>query len=196
MPSGQPLVGVNVSGLLGNGPSSAAAFGIRYDYAGLISDLCERLLQDGARLILMPHVVGPSSESDDIVTTDIFRRLSGDVHVAPSGLNASSRKWLISHLDWFTGSRMHATIAALSSGVVAAPLSYSPKFEGIFEDCGLGSEVVDAKSSTRSEALESLLSSYRRRVSSRDSLRASLSAVLQQAESQMTEIISTTRCGR
>jgi polysaccharide pyruvyl transferase WcaK-like protein len=41
-------------------------------------------------------------------------------------------KTFISQLDLLIGSRMHATIAALSSGVPVVPLGYSDKFTGLF----------------------------------------------------------------
>ena len=42
----------------------------------------------------------------------------------------------ISQMDIFIGSRMHATIGALSSGVVTIPVAYSRKFSGLFESIG------------------------------------------------------------
>ena len=35
-------------------------------------------------------------------------------------------------MDIFIGSRMHSTIAAFSSNVITIPISYSRKFEGLF----------------------------------------------------------------
>lgn len=37
-------------------------------------------------------------------------------------------------MDFFTGARMHACIAALSSGVPVYPIAYSRKFTGLFCD--------------------------------------------------------------
>ena len=45
-------------------------------------------------------------------------------------------KSLISTMDVFIGARMHATIAAFSSGVATIPFSYSRKFEGLYHDLG------------------------------------------------------------
>ena len=45
----------------------------------------------------------------------------------------------ISGMDFFIGSRMHACIAAYSSGVPVFPLGYSRKFTGLFaEKLGYG----------------------------------------------------------
>ena len=39
-------------------------------------------------------------------------------------------------MDVFMGSRMHSTIAAISSGVVTIPFSYCHKFESLYEKIG------------------------------------------------------------
>ena len=44
-------------------------------------------------------------------------------------------KSFISRLEVFIGARMHATIAAFSSGVPVIPVAYSRKFKGLFENC-------------------------------------------------------------
>ena len=50
---------------------------------------------------------------------------------------ASEIKHEIARMDWFVGTRMHATIAALSTGVPAGEVAHSPKFRGISERCDL-----------------------------------------------------------
>ena len=44
----------------------------------------------------------------------------------------------------FIGSRMHAVIAELSSGVPSIPIAYSRKFMGVFEPLGY-TETLDAR---------------------------------------------------
>src|SRR5690606_33179841 len=46
-----------------------------------------------------------------------------------------AKSW-ISGLDAFVGSRMHATIAAFTSGVPTVPAAYSRKFAGFFGHVG------------------------------------------------------------
>jgi polysaccharide pyruvyl transferase WcaK-like protein len=107
----------------------------------------------------------------------------------PSGLNASETKWCISQLDWFCGTRMHATIAALSSGVPAAALAYSIKTKGVFDSCGMADSVVDAREVGSDDAVELLLSSAMRRDSTRDSLRVDVAPVVRRASRQFDEIL-------
>jgi len=42
-------------------------------------------------------------------------------------------KSFISSMDFFVGARMHACIAAFSSGVPVIPMAYSRKFNGLFD---------------------------------------------------------------
>lgn len=46
-------------------------------------------------------------------------------------------------MNIFMGSRMHATIASFSSGVVTIPVAYSRKFIGLFRNLGYN-YVIDA----------------------------------------------------
>jgi polysaccharide pyruvyl transferase WcaK-like protein len=54
----------------------------------------------------------------------------------PDFTSPEDAKSFISGLDFLTAARMHATIAALSSGVPVVPMSYSRKFEGLFGGLG------------------------------------------------------------
>ena len=54
------------------------------------------------------------------------------VKIAPAFSSPIDAKSFISKMDFFIGSRMHATIASFSSGVPTVAVSYSRKFEGLF----------------------------------------------------------------
>ena len=56
--------------------------------------------------------------------------------------NPIEAKSLISIMDVFIGSRMHATIAAFSSAVATIPVAYSRKFIGLYENLGY-THIVD-----------------------------------------------------
>lgn len=192
-----PLAGINVSGLLLNEEGATDKYRLVLDYSLLVRRLAERLLADGANLVLVPHVLGgPGAvDSDEDVTRLLHQELvaqhPGRVLVAPRGLGPGGRKWLIAQLKWFSGARMHATIAALSSGVPTAPLAYSLKFRGVFASCGLENQVVDARYTPTDEALERLIDSWHGRDAVRDRLRQGLPAVLERAQQQMDELVST-----
>jgi polysaccharide pyruvyl transferase WcaK-like protein len=48
--------------------------------------------------------------------------------------NACQLKYIISQCDYFVGSRMHSTLASLSSMVPTLSIAYSPKYLGINND--------------------------------------------------------------
>ena len=65
-------------------------------------------------------------------------------------------KSIIASMDVFTGARMHATIAAFSSGVATIPFSYSRKFEGLYHDLGYEYLISGASTNTQ-EAVKKTL---------------------------------------
>ena len=194
-PAAAPLAGLNVSGLLLNDPSAAQRYGLKVDYGTLVESLAQRLLDRGATLVLVPHVLGRGQvDSDEDVTHQLaerLRRSHGDrVVVAPPTLGAGERKWLISRLDWFSWARMHATIAGLSSGVPTAAMAYSAKVRGVFASCGQQDQVADGRSLLTDEALELLTTSYDCRDQIRAGLRETVAQVIGKAADQMDRIIT------
>ena len=144
-PAGRPAdgpvrVGINVSGLLMNGGYSGAnMFGLQMDYAGLIRSLVQRFLrEDGVELHLVPHVISHQRgaiEDDYQASLDLAAGFPG-VIVAPDFASPSEAKSYIAGLDFFMGARMHACIAAFSTGVPVVPMAYSRKFAGLFGSLG------------------------------------------------------------
>lgn len=193
-----PLVGLNVSGLLMNRPESAAKqFGFTANYTEVVISLARRLLKEtGAHILLIPHVVSPPGhyesdiEAGDRVAEAVADVADGRVLCLPALHNPCEVKWVIAQCDWFCGTRMHATIAALSSGVPAAAIAYSPKTLGVFESCGQGAHVADPRMLDTEEMVEQLWQSWLTRDEARQSLRTVLTGVLRRAEEQMGIIIA------
>jgi polysaccharide pyruvyl transferase WcaK-like protein len=166
-----PLFGLNVSGLLYNDPARAREqFALKADYRAVVKRLVDALLRNSdARLILVPHVMAlPGSYESDIEACEAVRNSldseSADrVKVGSRDLDECEVKWVIGKTDWFCGTRMHSTIAALSQGVPACTISYSPKAIGVFESCGQGDHVVDPKALGDDEVLSGVLRSVEER---------------------------------
>lgn len=193
---GSPLIGFNVSGLIFNDPEKAVSrYRFKADYQeSVIGTLTGLLDGSDAKVVLVPHVVSEPGhyESDPAASDAVYQRLSeqfpGRVLVAPASLDQSEVKWLIAQTDWFCGTRMHSTIAALSSGVPTATIAYSDKAKGVFETCGQGDEVIDPRELETADVVERLLHSCSRREHLRLSLAEHLPGVLAQAQEQMDAI--------
>jgi polysaccharide pyruvyl transferase WcaK-like protein len=73
---------------------------------------------------------------DDFTVGQAIAKRYPDLVLAPRFTGPSEAKTYIANMDLFLGSRMHATIAALSSNTAVLPLGYSRKFSGLFGSLG------------------------------------------------------------
>ncbi len=137
-------IGVNPSGLLWRGGYAGQnQFGLKEDYREVLRGVLRHLLaKPGVQVELIGHDVrGPSAGNsfEDYYVCKLLQREFPDCRVGPFFYGPMEAKSHISGLDLFIGSRMHACIAAYSSGVPAFPLGYSRKFTGLFaEKLGYG----------------------------------------------------------
>ncbi len=145
--AGAPLkVGLNVSALLYRlHRSPHSKIRLAADYPTLIRSLMERLAKDPAiELHLVGHVIAANDPADpaeghyedDYSLARELQALYPGAIVAPRFASPVEAKSYIAGLDLFAGSRMHATIAAISSGTAVVPLGYSRKFSGLFGSIG------------------------------------------------------------
>jgi colanic acid/amylovoran biosynthesis protein len=192
----EPIAGFNVSGLIWNEPAKAREqYRLTIDYKRAVLETLDRLIADGARVLLVPHVVPArkdSCESDTRACCEAVERLPAElrkrVRVAPEFTDPRHAKWLISRCDWFCGTRMHSTIAGLSSRTPTSTLAYSGKAQGVFETCGQGEWVADMRALETDAAIERVAESWRERESIARSLDAHMSKLLERVNSQMDEI--------
>ena len=131
-------VGINISGLLWHGGYTRNnQFGLRSDYSrtmlGILDAFSSR--QD-MELHLISHVIGRPDFVDE------------DTHVV---------------MDFFAGARMHACIAAVSSGVPVYPLAYSRKFNGLFVETLGYPEMGDLTVMDSDEITAGLLAAFGKR---------------------------------
>lgn len=165
-----PTIGLNVSGLLYNGGfTKDNMFGLAFDYRRFARNLAEKILSEtDARLLLVPHTFAPKGnvESDPDACDDLFRsfapRYPERVHIVTEECGPSGIKGIIGLCDFFIGSRMHACIGALSQGIPTVGVAYSRKFKGVFDSVGVGHLIVDARNGSVEQAIEAVLSAYRR----------------------------------
>lgn len=140
-PSDGPVrVGINVSGLLWSGGYTGDnQFNLSADYRQYCHRVTASLLEGGHEVHLVPHVLARPWESDredDVRAAQELMTAHPGCQMAPAFADPIEAKSWISHLDVFMGSRMHATIAAFTSGVPTIPVAYSRKFAGFFGSLG------------------------------------------------------------
>ena len=159
-------VGLNVSGLLwAGGYSGRNQFGLALDYRQTMRELAARLAaQPNVRLVLVPHVVTPDrlAEDDLRACQALASEFGGELEMAGMFDTPMSAKSFISGLDFFVGARMHACIAAFSSGVPCVPMAYSRKFTGLFGSLGY-LHVADCRSDSQTAVVALVLDAFGRR---------------------------------
>lgn len=185
--------GVNVSGLLRT-DAAHEQFGIAGNYLDTMTALVRSLIEADAHVVLVPHVhlPGGTGESDIGAIEDVRGRLSAAelsrTTVLPTDLDAAEVKWCISNLGWFVGTRMHATIAALSTLTPVAAYAYSDKTQGVFETCKAGDHVVDARVYAAQEAVERLVNGYLARGTMRALLVDHAAPTVDRSRNQLREV--------
>lgn len=139
MPSDRIRVGINPSGLLSAEGKMVGNIRLHLDHRALIDALLQRLAgRKDLELHLFGHVRGTDPVDNDCLALDQFsKRFPGVTRVPAFDSPADAKSW-ISGMDVVIAARMHACIAAFSAGVPVVPLSYSRKFEGLFQGLGWG----------------------------------------------------------
>lgn len=185
--AGGPVrVGLNVSGLLfGGGYTGKNEFGLTMDYPALVRDILRHFHALGCEVHLVPHVLvasGPMrGEDDSAASATLAAEFPGTI-VAPRFASPSEAKSYIAGLDFFIGARMHACIAAFSSGVPVIPMAYSRKFEGLFGSIGF-TRTVDCTS----EAPEAIMKKIKAGFEDRATVKAEADAALARGKAKLVE---------
>jgi len=190
--------GSTSAGLIYNHAAEARRrYGLRADYRRAVVRFLVRVLRKtNANILLVPHVFSGSGHKEHdpdacaAVATAIKQLHDQRVAVVPEGYDAGETKWIISKTDWFCGSRLHSTIAALSSGVPTATAAYSMKARGVFETCEQDRHVADLRELDTDDVVDRLWRSFSSRDEIRRHLHNELPKVHAEVESQMDEIVS------
>lgn len=157
--------GLNVSGLLYNGGyDKKNYFGLTIDYKNYIDSLVDMVMGlEDVELHLIPHVIHENPVEDDYAVCQSLCATHPGAVLAPRFHSPIEAKSYISAMDFFTGARMHSTIAAISSGVPVVPLAYSRKVNGLYGTLEYP-YFIDAKSiASEDEALHETIDLFIRR---------------------------------
>ena len=188
-------VGLNISALLWNGGYTGNnQFGLKCDYQKTIRSIIDYFLSlPNVMLHLVPHVVEQERnvENDYAVSFDLCEEYNHDRMVlAPFFLSPVDAKSYIAGLDFFMGARMHATIAAFSSGVPVVPMAYSRKFNGLFEETLDYHYIVDLKQASNENALETIISVFGTRAHQKEAIQLLHDDVIRQKRKQLYQDIA------
>ena len=195
----RPLLGLNVSGLIALGADQGRSqFGLRANYVDALRRFVEAVMAErDSRLLLVPHVMarpglfGSDVEACHMLVETLPSGVASRIRITPTSVDECQVKWLISKTEWFCGTRMHSTIAALSSGVPTAAVAYSDKTRGVFDSCGVGDQVVDPRKLDTAAVVERLLASFRDRARLSQVLSKTIPEVKSRASAQLTAITET-----
>ncbi len=164
---GPVRVGINVSGLLMHGGYTRDnMFGLTMDYGAMMRGIVSRFADhpDGCEIHLVAHVISwtPGALEDDYqACVDLAAEFPGVV-VAPRFTTPSEAKSYIAGMDFFMGARMHACIAAFSTGVPVVPMAYSRKFAGLFGSLGYD-HTVDCTADSAEAITDRIFAAYEKR---------------------------------
>jgi len=184
-------IGINVSGLLFHGGYDRQnMFKLVADYPQLIRAILRYFTsQENCEIHLISHVHSLTNHTgtetprleDDYAVSQLLAGEFPRTILAPRFDSPSTAKSYIAAMDFFCGSRMHACIAAFSSGVPVVPIAYSRKFNGLFQSLGY-SHIAD---STK-ETIHQILVKVKKGFEEREMLRASIEAGNQRAREKLT----------
>lgn len=188
-------VGLNISALLWNGGYTRDnQFGLKCVYQKVIRKVIDTFLaMPDVTIHLIPHVVlsERNIENDYEVSYDLYEEYDSDrLVLAPLFLSPVDAKSYISGLDFFMGARMHATIAAFSSGVPVVPMAYSRKFNGLFIDTLHYDNLVDMKTMVDKEILEAVKTSFDNRQKLSSMIQDRMNGVVKKREEQLLDDLS------
>jgi polysaccharide pyruvyl transferase WcaK-like protein len=119
-----------------------------------LADLIETLISTRRSSVLfLPHDLrahGTAKESDVAIAVALSRLVSKKLvdhryHAVAVPTSAAEAKRLAGLADWVVTGRMHLAIAAWGMGKPVIGISYQGKFEGLAQDLGMSSCLVDSR---------------------------------------------------
>lgn len=183
-------VGVNVSGLLlSEAESGRNRFGLDADYGELMRLFVGAMAaREDVEVHLISHATSTHDGGDDDgQAADRFAaEFPGAIRV-PDFAGPCAAKSYISSLDYLVAGRMHACIAAYSSGTPVVPVAYSRKFSGLFGTLGYDF-TLPVKGLGTQEALAFLIAGIDRREAMRMAMAAGMARIEALLENYRAEL--------
>ena len=152
----KPCVGINISGLTFSNQFGNLAG--QFDaYPKLMKELVKRFQGKGCHVYIIPHsynVNRPERNNDDMEASKLFYdslKNKTNVYFIDRDLISPQVKYLISQMDFFIGTRMHANFAAIFTKTPVFGLAYSYKFKGAFENNGIFNRTCEINNVTEKD---------------------------------------------
>ena len=121
-------------------------------YALALVRAARKLLSEGVQVLIVPHEILPPNETrhDDRYLCGLIAEALGpdDVGAVTTDRSAEDLKAMIGECDLMLGSRFHALIAALSSGVPSVAVGWAHKYPELLGEFGQSHLVLDHNSLT------------------------------------------------
>lgn len=195
-----PVLGLSLSGIIRKEFSRRGSSGdqVLKDVAAILDDFLD---ETGQNLLMVGHVTGPSEAKDDrllLERTRGYLRNPERAALLRGDYQPGELKAIISGCHMFLGARMHANIAALSSGVPVVALSYSHKTPGIMSLLGQSEYVVAARDYFAGELPGKLRGLYRNRERAAKILKEKLPVIQNRSRrnfEKMAEVLAKAEAG-
>ncbi len=152
----KPCVGINISGL-----AYSNKFGNlvgQFDsYPKLITELVKRFQSKGCSIYIIPHAYNVNKtevNNDDMeASKEFYEQLDNksNVYFVNQDLISPQVKYLISQMNFFIGTRMHANFAAIFTNTPVFGLAYSYKFKGAFDENGIQNRIYEVNNMPESK---------------------------------------------
>ncbi len=191
---GKTHVGLNISALLWHGGyTEDNMFKLALNYRQVMEGILQFFLKKEDVVVhLVPHVVlaGHLVVADDYAVAEQIHRDIPELILPPVFRTPIEAKSYISGLDFLIGARMHACIAAYSSGVPMAPMAYSRKFSGLFTSSLGYPTLVDLKSDSHDQAYQKVCEGFENRKALRQAILDKSDMVAQNVDAFCQELAS------
>lgn len=146
-PGRRPLLGVSLSGLIQAKYEARNPGAKRVPFVRGMASVLDRVASElDCDVLFVAHVTGPSRSKDDrLVARRVAEVMQRKSWVLQADYKPEELKGVIARTSLFFGARMHANIAALSSGVPTVAIAYSHKTQGIMDSLGQQARVMDIR---------------------------------------------------
>jgi polysaccharide pyruvyl transferase WcaK-like protein len=163
-------------------------------YMRALVNIARLFLAEGVRVVLIPHEIKArqsATERDDdrFLISRVAEELA-DARVIPmvGNYTAPQIKAVIGQLDLLIGSRFHALVGALSSGVPVVALGWSHKYDELLDDVGLRGYCTGYDELHWEQVRPKVLSAWKVREGLRGILDARLPAIQSQVDECFDEV--------